>query len=135
MPEFRGAPNTWKRSLEIDPFFLPVVVGGAAVPIRIGRALLEAKGITSYVMQNPTPYWVWYRGWTGTETPMLNPMRMGHLIRPGGEHLRASQVPDWIVAMPWDRPGWPLFQTDGTTPVIPNAKAELVYMLGSGGVT
>lgn len=124
--------RAWKRNLSIDPYVLPVRIVGAPKPVQIGRQMLSDAGITTYTMQNPNLFWVWYRGWFGTEANMVTPFMKGHLIAPGGEHLRQSQAPDWIVAIPWSRPGWPTVR-DGT-PVQTDAESMLIYTLGSGGL-
>jgi hypothetical protein len=125
--------RAWKRNLNINPFFLPVPILGAAKPVKIGNATLRAAGVTSYVMQNPNPVWVWYRGWNGSGEAIPEVYGKGHLIAPGGEHLRASQTPDWIVAVPWERAGWPLLASDGK-PLYAEDELSLVYTLGSGGL-
>jgi len=130
MPDVNPA-RAFKRNLTIDPFVIPV--SAEPQPLAIGGALLQARGVTTFTMQNPNLFWVWYRGWTGSQSSMATPMLKGHLIAPGGEHLRASQTPDFIVAMPWPRPGWPLIEADGT-PVQTDSESVLIYTLGSGGL-
>lgn len=125
--------RAFKRNLAIDPYSVPVQIIGAPKPMMIGRDKLRSSGITSFIMQNPNLFWVWYRGWFGDESAMPTAFMKGHLIAPGGEHLRESQTPDWIVAIPWARPGWPLHRSDGTA-VQSNAESMLIYTLGSGGL-
>lgn len=132
MPDVNPA-RAWKRNLTIDPFVIPISLAGAPKPLPIGSVLLQNKGVTTYTMQNPNLFWVWYRGWTGNASDMPTPMMKGHLIAPGGEHLRASQTPDWIVAVPWSRPGWSLLKADGS-PMQTDAESVLIYTLGSGGL-
>lgn len=128
-----GRVRAFKRNLDIDPFAIPAPLVGPPNPLRIGRELLRSKGITSFTMQNPNLFWVWYRGWNGEKAAMPAPFMRGHLIAPGGEHLRESQTPDWIVALPWSRPAWPLAKADGTA-VQNNEETMLIYTLGSGGL-
>lgn len=123
----------FKRNLTINPYALSCPILATPKPLRIGNELLRSKGITSYTMQNPNLFWVWYRGWIGPAEPALPAMMLGHLIAPGGEHLRESQTPDWIIAVPWARPGWPLLKADGS-PVQADADCMLIYTLGSGGL-
>lgn len=125
-------PRSFRRNLSIDPYKIAMHLNGAPVPTPVGRERLRSAGITSFVMQNPNLFWVWYRGWTGDEGDMPTPFMKGHLIAPGGEHLRESQTPDWIVAVPWARPGWPLVK-DGQ-PIQSDAESMLIYTLGSGGL-
>lgn len=134
MAEPSTLARAWKRNLTINPFQIPFSMSGATTPVSIGSVALQGRGVTTYTMQNPNLCWVWYRGWNGAQSDMPPAFMLGHLIAPGGEHLRASQTPDWIVAIPWARPGWPLVKADGTTPIQTDAQSMLIYTLGSGGL-
>jgi hypothetical protein len=96
----------FKRTLIIDPYILPMDGSTTPIPVQIGKTALAAANVTSFKMQNPNPFWVWFRGWTGSQSPMATPYRKGHFIAPGATEIYTSQLPDWIACIPEARPGF-----------------------------
>lgn len=89
----------FRRSLAISPIIIPVLHLSTGSPVAIDKAKLQAEGVTCFKMVNPSPYWVWYRGWTGLQGQMPAIKEMGHYLAPGATDINTSQLPDWIAAV------------------------------------
>jgi len=120
----------FRRALPVDPVIIPVAVN--AVATRIDSSQFDAIGVTSFEMHNPNPYGVWYRGWQGTAAQMPVVLDKGHYIGPGETHVKQTQRPDWIAAVPANDFAVPYYAADGTTPLYPNTSPRLVMIYGSG---
>lgn len=116
----------FRRALAINPVFLTINSATVPVPAAVDQVGIKAAGVTSFKMHNPTPFWVWYRGWTGLVGDMPTIKEMGHYIPPGGIDLNTSQIPNWIAAQPQAEPGVPL-PSDLAT-----AGYRLIMIYGSG---
>jgi len=125
MNEFRP----FRRNLTIDPFVIPISM--TPTPMHIGKSVLDAKGVTSFKISNPNPFWVWYRGWNGNQAQMPTIEGMGHFIAPGATEINSSQIPDWIAAMPSDEPGFPIFDANGAY-LYEGKRTRLVMLYGGG---
>ena len=120
----------FRRNLEINPFIWSV--GITPVPKPIGRDLLQGKGVTSFKICNPNPFWVWYRGWNGSAGDMPAIKEMGHYLAPGATDINRSQVPDWIAAVADDEPGFPIYDANGAW-LYQGQRTRMVMIYGSGG--
>lgn len=130
MAEPTQGVTLFRRNLTIDPFTLPV--GLTAQPVAIGKSFLETKGVTSFKMYNPNPFWVWYRGWNGNQTPTPTVREMGHYIGPGMVDINRSQVPDWIAAVADSEPNFPVTDAQGNW-LFTGQRTRLIMIYGSGG--
>jgi hypothetical protein len=130
MAEPTQGVTLFRRNLTINPFIIPV--GLTASPIEIGKTYLETKGVTSFKMYNPNPFWVWYRGWNGNQTPIPTIKEMGHYIGPGMVDINRSQVPDWIAAVADSEPNFPVTDAQGNW-LFTGQRTRLIMIYGSGG--
>lgn len=112
----------FRRNLLVDPVIIPIGVGAA---IATAVANMTGKGVTTFKMYNPTPYWVWYAGWGGAATDMPTIKEKGHYIAPGMVEVNRTQMPQWIGAIADDEPSAPLGNTTGQ-------RLRLVMIYGSG---
>lgn len=119
----------FRRALAINPIIIPVVSLTSGKPVAIDMAAIKAQGVTSFKMVNPTPYWVWYRGWTGEETAMPMIKEMGHYIAPGASDVNTSQIPQWIAAVAQAEPDFP---TPADSAGLLTAPGRLIMLYGSG---
>jgi len=119
----------FRRALAINPVIIPVVHLTAGSAVQIDQNAIKSAGVTSFKLYNPSPYWVWYRGWTGLQSDMPAIKELGHCIPPGAVDINTSQIPQWIAAVAQAEPGFPA-AADGagllTTP------GRLVMIYGSG---
>lgn len=123
----------FRRNLTLNPYIIPVgPAGTAATPLAIGRDMLAGKGVTSFKISNPNPFWVWYRGWNGTADQMPTIVGMGHYLAPGATDVNRSQVPDFIAAVADDEPMFPIFDANGQW-LYAGKRTRLVMIYGSGG--
>lgn len=120
----------FRRNLEIAPFVW--AVGLTPIPKAIGRALLAEKGVTSFKITNPNPFYVWYRGWNGTIEDMPPIKEAGHYIGPGVTDINRSQVPDWIAAVADSEPKFPILNEQGGW-LYEGQRTRMVMIYGSGG--
>lgn len=111
----------FRRNLSVDPVLIPV---GVSTPVATVVPPMNGKGVTTFKMYNPTPYWVWYAGWTGQVGDMPTIKEKGHYIAPGMVEVNRTQMPQWIAAIADDEPSAPL----GTV----TARLRLVMIYGSG---
>lgn len=121
--------QAFRRNLTIDPIIIPL--GVTPTPVHVGRTLLDTKGVTTFKMANPNPFWVWYRGWNGLESAMPTIEGMGHFLAPGATDINSSQIPDWIAAVPSDEPGFPVYDGNGGY-LYAGKRTRLVMIYGGG---
>lgn len=129
MAEPANGLTLFRRNLTLNPFVFPVSL--TPTPKAIGRELLANRGITSFKMHNPNPFWVWFRGWNGTESQMPTIKEMGHYIAPGATDVNRSQIPDWIAAVADDEPGFPIYDAQGNW-LYEGQRTRMVMIYGSG---
>ena len=119
----------FRRNLTVDPVIIPVGVTAAAVPV----AAMTTKGVTSFKMHNPNPFWVWYRGWTGAASDMPTIREKGHYLAPGATDLCRTQMPNFIAAVAEDEPGFPIYDANnGGSFLYAGMRTRLVMIYGSG---
>jgi len=111
----------FRRNLLVEPVIITV---GVSAPVPIAVPSMTGRGVTTFKMYNPTPYWVWYAGWTGAAGDMPTIKERGHYIAPGMVEVNRTQMPQWIAAIADDEPSAPL----GT----PTGRLRLVMIYGSG---
>lgn len=119
----------FRRALAINPVLIPVTSLTAGAAVAIDQAGIKAQGVTSFKISNPTPYWVWYRGWNGAAVDMPAIKEMGHYLAPGATEVNTSQIPQWIAAVAQAEPGVPA-ATDGNGALVVPGRLVMVY--GSG---
>ena len=110
----------FRRNLLVEPVLIPV----GTTPVATAVPSMAGKGITTFKMYNPTPYWVWYAGWTGAAADMPTIKEKGHYIAPGMVEVNRTQMPQWIAAVADDEPLAPISGLTG--------RNRLVMIYGSG---
>lgn len=119
----------FRRNLLINPFI--ITVGVDPVPLQIGAQALKDRGVTSFKITNACPFYIWYRGWTGTQANMPQIKEMGHYLAPGATDVNSSQIPDWIAAVADDEPGFPIYDANGNW-LYEGQRLRAVMLYGSG---
>lgn len=120
----------FRRALTVNPIIIPVLSITTGTATAVDKTAIQAAGVTSFKMYNPTPYWVWYRGWNGAAGAMPVIKEMGHYIPPGGVDLNTSQIPDWIAAVAQAEPGVPAPVAGDNATLVTAGRLIMIY--GSG---
>lgn len=107
MPESLIQP--FRRNLNIPPVIFNA--GLTATPKAIPP--MTGGGVTSFIIQNCTPFYFWFAGWRGAEADMPNIKENGHYIAPGEKYLGRTQMPQWVAAVLDDEPLFPLYNPQG----------------------
>lgn len=118
----------FRRNLEVDPIIVPV----GLTPTATAVVAMTGKGVTSFKIANPNPFWVWYRGWVGTAAQMPQIADKGHYIAPGAVDICRTQMPQWIAAVAAGEPGLPVADPNNGTFLYAGAGCRLVMLYGSG---
>ena len=118
----------FRRNLTVPPVIIPVGLSPVATPI----PPMTGKGVTTFLMNNPNPFWVWYAGWTGDASGMPADLRKnGHYIGPGATYIGRTQMPQFIAAQADKEPNFPI--TDGQGAFLyAGQDTRLVMIYGSG---
>lgn len=91
---------------------------------------LRAKGVTSFVITNPNPFWVRLRGsYLDPGFRAVTPT-MGWMFPPGLHAVYATQYPDFMSAMAVEAVGFPIKDSQGNA-LYPNAVIEVAYGTGA----
>ncbi len=117
----------FRRNLNVPPVIIPVGVNPTPVVV----PAMTAEGITSFIMNNCTPCWVWYAGWKGNAGDMPNIKENGHYIAPGATYVGRTQMPQWIAAVVDDEPAFPAFDSNGGY-LHAGKRMRMVMIYGSG---
>jgi len=118
----------FRRNLTVPPVIIPAGMSPVATPI----PSMTLKGITTFLMKNPNPFYVWYAGWTGAETAMPADLRgNGHYIAPGETYIGRTQMPTFIAAQADSEPGFPITDGSGNW-LYQGQRTRLVMIYGSG---
>lgn len=107
--------------------------------VDVSPVLMNDRGITSFSLTNSWPVWIWVKASgvirqvsnikTGTFAPAAE--GDGTLIPPSPFFgIFSTQYPIWVSAVAVDRPGFPIYQSDGETLRYPDA--ALVIQYGGG---
>lgn len=96
-----------------------------AVPPMIGA------GVTSFILTNPNPFFIWFTGWRGSADDMPNIKENGHYLHPYEKYLGRTQMPQWVAACPDDEPGYPITDSEGNW-LFANRRTRFVLIYGSG---
>lgn len=120
----------FRRNLDVAPVIIPVGASPIATPV----ASMVGKAVTTFKMHNPTPFWVWFRGWAGVMVDMPTVKEQGHYIAPGAVDICRTQMPQFIAAQAVAEPDLPLPTTvdaDGAL-LVNGVRCRLVMIYGSG---
>lgn len=117
----------FRRNLNVRPVIGPA--GLEAVPTAIPP--MTGQGITSFIVQNPNPFHIWFAGWKGSSADMPNIKENGHYLHPGEKYLGRTQMPQWVAAIADDEPGFPIFKPDGTW-LYAGKRTRFILIYGSG---
>lgn len=116
--------HAFRRNLSVAPVLIEV---GVSAPVAVPVPAMTGKGVTTFKMYNPTPYWVWYAGWNGSASDMPLVKGSGHYIAPGMVEINRTQMPQWIAAVADDEPLAPLVASEAA-----GKRLRLVMIYGSG---
>lgn len=119
----------FRRNLDVLPVIIPVGLNPQAVPV----PAMTGKGVTTFLMHNPNPFWVWFAGWTGAASNMPADLReKAHYIGPGQSYIGRTQMPQWIAAQADDEVGYPVRDPNNGTYLFNGLRTRLVMIYGSG---
>lgn len=121
------ALQPFRRNLEVAPVIIPVgaTAQPTAVPAMIG------KGVTTFLMHNPNPFWVWYAGWRGGASDMPVIKESGHYIGPGHSYIGRTQMPQWIAGIADGEPNYPIVDGQNNW-LFTGQRTRMVMIYGSG---
>jgi hypothetical protein len=111
-----------------DPYLVPCELEASKKPV--DRVWLEQKGVTSFAVTNPNPFWVRLRGSNTTPGFKAVEEHTGWLFPPGIHAIYATQYPDFMSAMAVEKPGFPITDGDGAF-LYPGATIEVAYGTGA----
>lgn len=117
----------FRRNLNLKPIIGPA--GMTAVPVAITP--MAGQGVTSFIVQNPNPFHIWFAGWRGAATDMPNIKENGHYIHPGEKYIGRTQMPQWVAAVADDEPGFPIFTSTGAW-AYEGKRTRFILIYGSG---
>jgi len=118
----------FRRNLDVLPVIIPVGLS----PVAVAVPSMANKGITSFLMHNPNPFWVWFAGWVGNEADMPSDLRSkSHYIGPGQSYIGRTQMPQWIAAQADSEPNFPITDASGNW-LFQGQRTRLVMVYGSG---
>ena len=117
----------FRRNLNLRPVIGPV--GVKAQPVTIPP--MTAQGVTSFIVTNPNPFYMWFAGWRGAATDMPDIKENGHYLHPGEKYLGRTQMPQWVAAVADDEPGFPIFTANGGW-AYEGKRTRFVLIYGSG---
>lgn len=117
----------FRRNLNVRPVIGPV--GLTATPVAVPA--MTGQGITSFLVTNPNPFYVWFAGWRGSASDMPNIKENGHYLHPGEKYLGRTQMPQWVAAVADDEPAFPIYTSTGAW-AYPGQRTRFVLIYGSG---
>jgi len=117
----------FRRELSVLPIIIPV----GLTPQQTTVPPMTGKGITTFLMHNPNPFWVWYAGGKASATMPADLRGNGHYIGPGHSYIGRTQMPDWIAAQADDEINFPVRDAQGNW-IYAGQRARLVMIYGSG---
>lgn len=118
----------FRRNLTVAPVIIPVGMSPVATPV----ASMATKGVTTFLMKNPNPFYVWYAGWAGVAGDMPADLRMnGHYIAPGETYIGRTQMPTFIAAQADSEPNFPITDSGGNW-LFAGQRTRLIMIYGSG---
>lgn len=120
----------FRRELTVAPVLIPV----GLTPVSTVVPPMTGKGITTFLMRNPNPFWVWYAGWNANAGgTMPSDLRgNGHYIGPGESYIGRTQMPTHIAAQADDEPNFPVRDPNNGTWLFAGIRTRLVMIYGSG---
>ncbi len=118
----------FRRNLTVAPVIIPVGMQPTATAV----APMAGKGVTTFLMKNPNPFYVWYAGWVGAASDMPADIRgNAHYIAPGETYIGRTQMPQWIAAQADSEPGFPITDAQGAW-LFQGQRTRLVMIYGAG---
>lgn len=117
----------FRRNLTVPVIIGPV--GLTAQPVSVQD--MTSKGVTSFVISNPNPFYMWFAGWRGAVSDMPAIKENGHYLHPGEKYLRRTQMPQWVAAVADDEPGASIFDAQGNW-AFQGKRTRFVLVYGSG---
>jgi hypothetical protein len=109
-----------------------VIIGPAeltAVPTRVPP--MNGQGVTSFLVINPNPFWIWFAGWKGAPTDMPAILENGHYLAPGEKYVGRTQMPDYVAACADEEVGFPIKDSGGNW-LYTGKRTRFVLIYGSG---
>jgi len=119
----------FRRNLTVAPVIIPVGLS----PVATSVATMTGKGVTTFLMKNPNPFYVWYAGWAsgGAEGMPADLRGNGHYIAPGETYIGRTQMPTFIAAQADSEPNFPITDSNGAW-LFQGQRTRLVMIYGSG---
>lgn len=117
----------FRRNLKVAPVVGPVGID----PVATAVPAMTGGGVTSFVVVNPNPFWMWFAGWTGAANAMPVIRERGHYIAPGEKYIGRTQMPNWVAAVADDEPMFPIYDAQGGW-LYAGKRTRFVLIYGSG---
>lgn len=118
----------FRRNLTVMPVIIPVGLSPQATMV----PSMQGKGVTTFLMRNPNPFYVWYAGWVGSAADMASDLRgNAHYIGPGESYIGRTQMPQWIAAQADSEPNFPIADGQGNW-LFAGQRTRLIMIYGSG---
>jgi len=109
----------------------PVIGPATQTPVPTAIPSMVGQGVTSFIISNPNPFYMWFAGWRGAATDMPNVKENGHYLHPGEKYLGRTQMPQWVAAVADDEPSAPIFDAQGNW-AFQGKRTRFVLIYGSG---
>lgn len=116
----------FRRNLSVRPVIFTVGLMPTPTPV----PPMVAQGVTSFIVQNCTPFYFWFAGWAGPATDMPDIKENGHYIAPGEKYIGRTQMPQFVAAVLDDEPLFPLYTNNQFNGAGMRLRGVLTY--GSG---
>lgn len=117
----------FRRTLTVAPIIGSVT--NVAAPVSVPS--MAGQGVTSFIISNPNPFFIWFAGWRGSATDMPLVKENGHYIHPYEKYVGRTQMPQWVAAVADDEPGSPIFDTQGNW-LYQGKRTRFILIYGSG---
>lgn len=117
----------FRRNLDVLPVIIPVGLS----PQQITVPPMTGKGVTTFLMHNPNPFWVWFAGGKNNQQMPADLREKAHYIGPGQSYIGRTQMPDWIAAQADSEPNFPITDGQGAW-LFSGQRTRLVMIYGSG---
>ena len=119
----------FRRNLNVLPVIIPVGLSPVATPV----PSMTNQGVTTFLMKNPNPFYVWYAGWNANAGGVMpaDLRANGHYIAPGETYIGRTQMPTHIAAQADAEINFPITDAQGQW-LFTGQRARLVMIYGSG---
>lgn len=116
----------FRRNLNVLPVIIPVGMSPVATPV----PPMNGQGVTTFLIKNPNPFYVWYAGWATGNMP-TDLRGNGHYIAPGETYIGRTQMPAFIAAQADSEINFPITDAQGNW-LYEGQRTRLIMIYGSG---